>query len=416
MIFKFLTKQVFNYMSRANSNVPIRVVFPDGEEYITSAGTPRVTVIFKTKSVLRRSILLDQIGLIEGYRKGDIDIVGRDGLNKLIKIAYAASPDKSSHIKNPISKTIQVWHQFRTNNRSRKQAKINAEHHYGLPAEFFHLYLGDTYGYTEGYYENGDETLDKSQHKKFDYVCRKLLLKPGDKLVEVGAGWGYMSVLAAEKYGADVVNYGLVEEQNRIMQQSIDEKGLNDKVKIVVKDHRELLNESETYDKYVSIGVYEHAGLNCQEDWIKSIATCLKPGGIGVISTLCHMNRQRTNYIIDKYVFPGGNMPSLADTVKYMENNGLTILDMESMRSHYLRALQDWYKLFVKNWPKIQQLNPQLFNEEFKRTWSVYLLGSIEGFNMEKERLNIFHIVFTKGRDLNNYPHNRKFLYEKKLG
>ncbi len=413
MISKQIAKRIFKFMSRANSDVPLKLVFPDGEEYRTAPGTPKVTVVFKSKAVLRRSILLDQIGLIEGYKQGLIDIEGHDGLHELIKIGYNAGKGRSKRrLGNPLSMAKKLWLEYRTNNKNRRQAKLNAEHHYGLPAEFFRLFLGDTYGYTEGYYENGDESLDEAQHKKFDYICRKLRLQKGDKLVEVGAGWGYMSVLAAEKYGARVVNYGLVEEQNRVMQRSIDAKGLNDRVKIVVKDHRELINEPETYDKYVSIGVYEHAGLDCQEDWIKSIAACLKPGGTGVISTLCHMNRQRTNYIIDKYIFPGGNMPGLADTVRYMEDNGLTIVDMESMRPHYLRALEDWYKLFVKNWPAIQQLNPELFDEGFRRIWSVYLLGSLEGFNSPAERLNVFHIVFTKGRSLDAYPDNREFLYK----
>jgi cyclopropane-fatty-acyl-phospholipid synthase len=411
MLSKQIVKRVFKYMSRANGDVPLKIVFPDGKEYQTASGAPKVTIVFKSKAVLRRSVLLDQIGLIEGYMQGLIDIKGHDALHELIKIGYNAGKGKSHHRGNPLSTFKVLRLEARTNNKNRRQAELNAFHHYGMPAEFFRLFLGETYGYTEGYYENGDESLDEAQRKKFDYVCRKLRLQKGDKLVEVGAGWGYMSVLAAEKYGAEVVNYGLVEEQNKVMQRSIDEKGLNDKVKIVVKDHRELLNEPETYDKYVSIGVYEHAGLDCQEEWIKSIAACLKPGGTGVISTLCHMNRQRTNYIIDKYIFPGGNMPGLADTIKYMEDNGLTILDMESMRPHYLRALEDWYDLFVKNWPEIQKINPGFFNEGFRRLWSVYLLGSIEGFNSDSQRLNVFHIVFTKGRNLKSYPNKRDFLY-----
>lgn len=413
MISKLIVKQIIKFLSQANNNAPMEIHFPDGKVYRTSAGKPELTITFKTFAVMRRTIMLDQIGFIEGYFNGDIDI---SDLHKFIKFGFRASKKGSSlPIRNPLSLIKQLWLEWRTNNRNRRQAKRNAEHHYGMPAEFFRLFLGNTYGYTEGYYENGNESLDVAQHKKFDYVCQKLMLKPGDKLVEVGSGWGYMAVLAAQKYGAHVVNYGLVEEQNRVLQSWIDKKNLKDKVKVITKDHRELLNEPEKYDKYVSIGVYEHAGLNCQEEWVKSIATCLKPDGIGVISMLTHMNRQRTNYIIDKYIFPGGNMPSLADVLKYMEDNGLTVIDMESMRSHYLKALQDWYAQFVKNWPKIQALNPELFNERFYRIWSVYLLGSIEGFNDKSQRLNVFHIVFIKGRKPDAYPQNREFLYADKL-
>jgi cyclopropane-fatty-acyl-phospholipid synthase len=413
MITEQIIKQLFKYMSKANGGAAIKVDFPNGSSFHTKPGTPELTVTFNTNAVMRRSVLFDQIGFMEGYFDGDIDI---SDIHTFIKFGFRMGRKGSSlPIRNPLSLTAQLWLEWRTNNRNRRQAKRNAEHHYGMPAEFFRLFLGDTYGYTEGYYENGNESLDVAQHKKFEYICQKLMLKPGDKLVEVGSGWGYMAVLAAQKYGAHVVNYGLVEEQNKVLESWVEKKNLGDKVKVVVKDHRELMNEPEKYDKYVSIGVYEHAGLNCQEDWVKSIAACLKPDGIGVISMLTHMNRQRTNYIIDKFIFPGGNMPSLADVLKYMEDNGLTVIDMESMRPHYLKALQDWYQLFVKNWPKIQALNPELFNERFYRIWSVYLLGSIEGFNDKSQRLNIFHIVFVKGRKLDAYPQNREFLYAEKM-
>jgi len=253
--------------------------------------------------------------------------------------------------------------------------------------------------------------LDQAQHNKFNYICRKLKLKPGIKMVEVGSGYGYMSILAAEKYGADVVNYGLVEEQNRIMRQWVSERKLNHKIKIVEKDHRELSNEPNTYDRYVSIGVYDMAGKDCHRDWIKGIAQSLKPGGIGLISTTGRMHSEPTDYFITKYIFPGAYCPSLAETLQLMEDYELTVLDIENLKYHYYLAINEWYERFIKSWDTIVKINPKLFNEQFKRKWSVYLLGSSEVFRTEHTNMSVYHIVFVKGKAQGFYSLTRDFLY-----
>ena len=144
------------------------------------------------------------------------------------------------------------------------------------------------------------------------------------------------------------------------------------------------------------------------------MAVALKPGGIGVLSTMGNMRRPVTHFLITKHIFPGGCIPGVAETLELLEEYGLHVVDIESLRHHYYLALEDWYAHFMKNWHKIQQIDPQRFNESFRRKWTFYLLVSAESFRNEREGLDVFHIVFTKGRSTNYYPTNRGFLYDEK--
>ncbi len=412
-MLRFLIKKAFGVVNQ-RTNYNLRIKFADGSTWEHLGGGHEITIVFKKRRAEFNSLLLTDVGFMESYFKGDIDILGEDALREVIRTSLELpdTNDIEKELFNPIARIKRLLYEAKVNNKSFAQAKKNAYFHYNLPAEFFHLFLGETYAYSEAYYHDGDETLDEAQVKKYNYVAKKLLLKPGDKLVEVGSAYGYMSILAAEKYGADVTNYGLVAEQNRVMQEKIDQKNLGDKVRIVVKDHRELKYEPGTYDKFVSLGVHEHAGKDCNRQWIESIATALRPGGVGLISCTTHMERMLGPYLITKHIFPGGYIPSVSETLSLMEEYGLNVVDMESLRHHYYLTSNQWYKNFIDNWDKIQQINPNLFNEYFKRKWSLYLLGFCESLKHEKAKIDVFHIVFTKGRNKEYYPITRDFLYK----
>jgi cyclopropane-fatty-acyl-phospholipid synthase len=197
-----------------------------------------------------------------------------------------------------------------------------------------------------------------------------------------------MAIHAAEKYGAEVVNYGLVPEQNQVMHQRLAQKKLVDRGRIVEQDHRELLREPDAYDRYVSVGVYEHAGRNCQSAWIQSIATALKPCGIGMISTTGYIDRFATELLTIKYVFPGGSVPSLPTTLELLEKYGLHVVDVEELSWHYQRTAEHWLANFQARWPEIHAIDPRVFTERFRRIWNYYLCGVVEGFRPGGGNLN----------------------------
>jgi cyclopropane-fatty-acyl-phospholipid synthase len=397
--------RIFKRVTRGACTV-LRVSFADGSSYSNREGEPEVTIAFRTRGAERRTVLLGYVGLFEAYFDGGVDIIGDRPVARLMRMAFSS---KYRYRANLLLFTLRKYVEWQDDNRDLVKAKANARRHYGLPLEFFRLLLDDDCLYAEGYWGKESKTLTDAQRTRCDYICQKLMIRPGNKLVEVGSGWGYMAMHAAEKYGAEVVNYGLVPEQNQVMQQRLEEKKLTDRVRIVEGDHRELMQQPDTYDRYVSIGVYEHAGRHCQPAWIKSIATALKPSGIGLISTTGYIQRFATELLTIKYVFPGGSVPSLPRTLELLEEYGLHVVDIEELSWHYQRTSEHWLANFEARWPEIRAIDPRLFTERFRRIWTYYLSGVVEGFRPGGGNRNLHHIIFTKGKG--HYPKNRSFIY-----
>lgn len=398
-------RQLFEHVTRGQDAV-LRVLFADGSAFTNRDGEPEVTIVFHTRAAERRTLLLGYVGLFEAYFDGAVDIIGDRPVARVMRMAYSS---RYRYRANPLLVAMRKYTEWRDDNRDYAKAKANARRHYGLPFEFFRLMLGDDCLYAEGYWTEQATTLAAAQRARCDYICRKLMLRPGDKLVEIGSGWGYMAMHAAERYGAEVVNYGLVPEQNQVMQQRVEDRNLTDRVRIVERDHRELALEPETYDRYVSVGVYEHAGRTCQSEWIKSIATALKPGGIGMISTTGYMEPSTTELLTIRHVFPGGSVPDLPRTLALLGAHGLHVVDVEELGSHYQRTAEHWLANFEQQWPKIQAIDPNRFTERFRRIWTYYLCGVVEGFRPGGGNLNLHHITFTKGKGF--YPTERSFMY-----
>jgi len=398
-------RQIFQRVGRGQTAI-LRVVFSDGTAISTQDGEPDVTIIFRTRAAERRTSLLGYVGLFESHFDGEVDFVGNRPVAQLMRMAFSST---YRYRANPLLLAMRTYLEWRDNNRNFLKAKANARRHYGLPFEFFRLMLGDDCLYAEGYWTEPTATLAEAQRERCDYICRKLMLRPGDKLVEVGSGWGYMAIHAAETYGVEVVNYGLVPEQNRVMQQRLEQRKLTERVRIVARDHRDLLQEPNAYDRYLSVGVYEHAGRNCQPAWIRSIATALKPGGIGMLSTTGYIARFATEPLTLKYVFPGGYVPSLPRTLELLDDHGLHVVDVEELSWHYQRTAEHWLANFEARWPDIQAIDPARFTERFRRIWTYYLCGVIEGFRPGGGNLNLHHITFTKGKGA--YLKDRRSLY-----
>jgi cyclopropane-fatty-acyl-phospholipid synthase len=379
----------------ASEGCHIEVVFADHGTYHSSRlGTPDVTIVFRKRSAEWRMALGGVFEFLESYFRGDVDIIGEQGLRTLVRLGYEQPFGRFEPPLTYVKRRLLEWRQ---NNRNLAQAKRNAEFHYGLPMEFFHLLLGDTYGYSEGCWVGATSSLDEAQHENFDLVCRKLRLNPGDKVVEVGPGWGYMAMLAADKYGADVTAYGLVPAQNEGMRLRMRSRPLRGNVTLVERDHRELANEPAAYDRFVSIGVHEHAGRDCNEQWIRSIAVALKPGGRGLVSATFNIRKRPTNYCTIRHIFPGGYIPSLAETLLLMEKYGLDVRAVENRSYHYHRTVEQWRSNFEARWDRIRALNPVRFNEKFRRCWLYYLAGALETFSAAREIINCYHITFVKG-------------------
>jgi len=164
------------------------------------------------------------------------------------------------------------------------------------------------------------------------------------------------------------------------------------------------------FDKYASLGVYEHAGKGQLRDWVRAMARCLKPGGIGLLHFIAHDRPMETDFFIRKHIFPGGYIPGLTETIDLMAFHGLEILDIENLRRHYALTLDEWAAMFDANWETIHAFNPDLFDERFRRTWRIYLHFCAEAFRAKNAVLRLYQITFSKG-NTTEYPMDRGFLY-----
>jgi cyclopropane-fatty-acyl-phospholipid synthase len=386
------------------TGVCFRVVYSDGTTQQNHARDPDLIIRFRQRRAEWNAILFGHIGLLEAYFNQSLDIEGN------IALAFRAAMDSNfSSRPNPLVRLRNRWHEFRFNNNTVSQAKANAEYHYSVGTAFYRYWLDDPYMmYTCAYWKAGTQNLEQAQQNKLEHVCRKLQLKPGEQVADIGCGWGGFMHYAHEHYGVDCVGYNTTGEQVRTARALIEERGLADHLSVVEADYREV---DRRFDKVAHIGVLEHAGRDSVAVMVRAMADCLKPGGLGVLHFIGHVDRFETEFYIRKHIFPGGWIPSLTEALNAMAANGLEILDIENLRRSYALTLDEWAERFERCWPEIRQLDRQKFDESFYRTWRTYLYSCSEMFRSRNSQTHLFQITFSKGNVDDAYPMDRKYLY-----
>ena len=386
------------------TEVPFRVVLADGTVVENGGASPAFTVTFRTRGAERRTIAFGYVGLLESNQAGGVDIGGE------IALAFRAGFDSGyDQVPNPLVRLRNRWHEWRFSNRSTRQAKANARYHYGLGEAFYRYWL-DTVGmmYTCAYWSEGTTTLEQAQKNKMDHVCRKVQLKAGETFLDVGCGWGGLLFHAWENYKALGTGVNTTTEQVTELRAELARRKLADKIRLVECDFREMPGE---YDKLLSIGTLEHAGRDQLPEVIRAHSDALKPGGLGVIHFIGHAGTRDTELFIRKYIFPGGWIPNLAEVVEWMGRCGLEVLDVENLRRHYALTLDCWAERFDRNWDAIHALDPDRFDETFRRKWRTYLWSCAEVFRSKTLELNLFQVTVSKGSVGTGYPMGRAFLY-----
>ena len=387
------------------SSVPFAARFAGGGEYRSRAGAePAFTLVFHNARAYRRIVAFGHVGMMEAYVDGDLDVEGS------LAAALAAGMEGGLDQPRILTAVRNWWHEFMFANASARQSKKNAEFHYALSPEFYKLWLDDPLMlYTCAYWKDGVRTLEEAQRAKCDHVARKLLLKPGEEVVDVGSGFGGFMLHAHENYGVKVTAINTTGSQAEHARREIERRRLGASLQM----HGDFREAPREFDKVASIGCLEHAGRGQLADVIRAHARFLKKGGLGLIHFIGHVGHFQTDFFIRKYVFPGGWIPSLADVVVEMEKAGLEVLDVENLRRHYALTLDVWAERFDRNWERIRALDPQRFDERFRRIWRLYLYGCAEMFRAPNGRTHLFQIVFSKGNvSRSDYPMGRDFLYE----
>jgi cyclopropane-fatty-acyl-phospholipid synthase len=410
---RLLLRYIFSKFQ--NDSHHLSIEFADGSKWRNyQNGEPEILIRFKTAHAEWYSLVFFYEGFFEKYIDGEIDLIGQNPASLLFAMGKDANVGKPGanrpyvYAANPLMvprKLIQEWLQ---SNKTRAVAKKNAEFHYAIHPKLFEEMLGETVGYSEGYWVEGTQNINQAKHNNSEYICRKLLLKPGDRVLEVGAGWGYTAIYMVKNYGVTVTVYNPVKRQNEYMRERFERHDVAGSIRIVEGDHRDIVNEPKgSFDKFLTIGVHEHHGLSLKryDEWWTSIEHSLKLGGIGVISTSSLMQRVATSFLALKYIFPGGHLPSLPHELITMNKHDITLIEIENLWPHYQRTLRVWRERFNLRWPDIQKADPTFFTERFRRSWSMYLDSTVEVFN---ETLDLSHIIFVRGRSAEYYPRPRE--------
>ncbi len=370
--------------------------------------------------------------VVEFYFQGLIDIDG--DLYSALKLRhYLASLQLPLTEKAMFAiKALMIKPNTAESNGSRQWAKdlrqiIGLEHskqlnrhaiafHYDVSNDFYALWLDEQMVYSCAYYEDASQTLEQAQRNKLDHICRKLRLKPGERLLDIGCGWGALICWAAEHYGVSAHGITLSQNQYDHVQRTIKRRGLEQLVSVELIDYRDLRGEAE-YDKLASVGMFEHVGLKNLPTYFAVAQRLLKPGGLflnhGITSDEGGWEKSITTEFINRYVFPDGQLETISTVQQIMENSSFEIHDVENLRQHYALTLREWVIRLEQHRDEALKHVP----ESVYRIWRIYMAGCAMQF--EEGKLGIYQILASKRaaflspvpltrRDLYNVPANDK--------
>ena len=280
------------------------------------------------------------------------------------------------------------------------KAEKNITHHYDINGEIYDLFLDKDRQYSCAYYEDENATLEEAQLAKKRHIAAKLGIKPGMKVLDIGSGWGGMGLYLAQYCGADVTGVTLSHEQHELSNKRAAELGLGNQVRFLLQDYRAL---NEQFDRIVSVGMFEHVGVGHYAEFFKKISALLKPDGAMLLHSINRADGPGiTGAWIQKYIFPGGYVPSLSEVIPHMERAKLYIADIEILRMHYARTLKEWGRRFTANHARAKEI----YDERFCRMWDFYLAGS-EGSFLYAE-MNNFQIQFSQNQHA--LPYTRGYI------
>ncbi len=268
---------------------------------------------------------------------------------------------------------LRALHQRNDPNRARR----NVAHHYDIGNDLYSLFLDEDQQYSCAYFENDAQTLEEAQLAKRRHIAAKLFVEPGQSVLDIGCGWGGLGLYLARTAGANVTGVTLSQEQLAVANQRAAEAGLSNHARFELQDYRRVRGK---FDRIVSVGMFEHVGVNYFKQFFEKIAASLNDDGIALLHTIGRTDGPgATSPWVDKYIFPGGYIPGLSEIVPHIERAGLIILDIEVLRLHYAKTLQDWADRFQANREKAKTM----YDERFCRMWEFYLTGARFAFLYE---------------------------------
>ncbi|EMY70138.1 SAM-dependent methyltransferase [Leptospira vanthielii] len=406
--FPIYRKIFFKAMSSMKRG-SLRMILPDGEQVII--GDPNSSVDSKFHSALvhvknpvffKKSVLYGDIGFSESYLTGDWDT---DSIENVISW-FIFNVDDSPNLSGAKKKLFHLdlfnlgnkfLHFLRKNTLT--GSKKNIVEHYDLGNKFYKLFLDPTMTYSSAYFESLEETLEEAQTKKVDKLCQKLKLNPADHLLEIGSGWGFLSIHAAKKYGCRVTTVTLSEEQYVYAKERIQKEGLSDKIEIRIQDYRQIEGQ---FTKIVSVEMLEAVGDAYYETFFQKCQNLLTREGIMAFQVITCPDSRFTSFkngidFIQKHIFPGSLLPSVGRMNQAINRTGdMYLFHLEDMGFSYAKTLRVWLKAFEEN---LSEVKNQGYSETFIRKWRYYLAYCAAAFQMRN--ISVIQSVYVRPNNLN---------------
>jgi cyclopropane-fatty-acyl-phospholipid synthase len=354
------------------------------------------TITFSNRRALFGVIIAPELGFGDGYSAGSIEIDGElvEVLTRGFGSIENAGPKRF--------KRSMIGRQPSPESNTHAGSRRHIAHHYDLGNDFYRLWLDEQMVYTCAYYPSLNATLEQAQLAKMHHVARKLRLRPGMHVVEAGCGWGELALHMAQHYGVTVRAYNISKQQIFYARQRAKEAGLEQQVQFIEDDYR---NMSGQYDAFVSVGMLEHVGIEQYAQLGEVVQRSLAPHGLALIHSVGRNRPTAVNAWLEKRIFPGSYPPSLSEMMSIFEPCNFSILDVENLRLHYARTLQEWLTRFDAQIDTIAKS----YDDYFIRAWRLYLAGCAAAFSAGS--IQLFQIVFAHPRH-NELALTRRHLYE----
>ncbi|MAD58057.1 MAG: SAM-dependent methyltransferase [Porticoccus sp.] len=374
-------------------------ISPNGELNTYGDGSGEPIRIRTTNSFSELKLLIDpSVHFGESYMNGSL-IVEEGLIHDFLKLIFLNTSSEIDHWVMKLSKILRIiQNKIRTNNYISK-SKYNVAHHYDLSDKLYKLFLDPDRQYSCAYFNSPNDTLEQAQINKKELISKKLILEEDQSVLDIGCGWGGMAAHIYKKSNASVVGVTLSEEQYAYAnQRKINEK--LDKVEYRLQDYR---NVNESYDRIVSVGMFEHVGTSHYQEFFNKVHDLLNDTGVALIHTIGRLTEPTNNDPwIEKYIFPGGYIPALSETMLRVEKSGLTLADVQVLKFHYAETLKRWRYNFYDNIDKVKEL----YDEKFCRMWDFYLSSSQASF--EEAGLVVFQLQLSKNKK--TVPDKRDYL------
>ena len=391
-----------NFLNKLIKDDGFVLVDANSNNYVI--GTPKnktpVKLKILDKKLHYKLFLYPDLFFGEAYTDGSI-VIENGTLTEFLDIALRNVGRNETNIFSTTLNKFRGTYRFLTNFNFVSKSKSNVAHHYDISDDLYELFLDTKRQYSCAYFKNENDALETAQNNKIDHIIKKLNLKPNQRILDIGSGWGSLAIEIAKKSQCEVVGITLSKNQLEYSKKKAKEMNLENQVQFKLIDYREI---NEKFDRVVSVGMFEHVGRKFYNKYFKQVSNFLKDDGIALIHTIGSVNSPRDPHPwITKYIFPGGYTPSLSEISLPIEKSGLIISDLEILRMHYAHTLRHWKERFLNEKEKVLEM----FDEKFFRMWEFYLTASQMAFKWGDQV--VFQFQLTKKKDTTSIT--RDYIY-----